>query len=65
LITHSQYTQYTSTSRRSYEDNIKPTLVQLQEHLNLDAVELKKIVLLKPAVLSYVPANVVTKLRHQ
>jgi hypothetical protein len=49
----------------SYEDNVKPTLAQLQEHLGLDAAELEKIVLGHPAVLGYVPANVFTKLRHQ
>ena len=49
----------------SYEDNVKPTLAQLQEHLNLDAAELKKIVLGLPAVLGLEPANVFNKLRHQ
>jgi hypothetical protein len=49
----------------SYEDNGKPTLAQLREHLGLDAAELRKIVLGYPAVLGYVPANVFTKLGHQ
>jgi hypothetical protein len=49
----------------SYENNAKPTLAQLQEHLGLDAAELKNIVLGHPAVLGYVPVNVFAKLRLQ
>jgi hypothetical protein len=40
----------------SYENNAKPALDQLQEHLGLDAAKLKKVVLGLPAVLEYVPA---------